>query len=72
MDSEPLPENIDGHVLEQHTWNHNIDHSIRWDYVLLAVAAVVVAYLLFGRSRSAAPENDEGAGGASGPDPFSS
>jgi len=50
IDADPLPENVDGQIVEKHTWNHEIEHSIQWDYVLLAIAAVGVAWMLFGGS----------------------
>jgi hypothetical protein len=41
---DPEPSNIYGEKRTVHT----VDHIIRWDYALLAVAGLYVAYKLFG------------------------
>ena len=57
--TDPLPENVDGTVIEQHVWNHDVQHSVQWDYVLLALAAVAVAWYLFGGQTPDREENRE-------------
>jgi len=44
--ADPLPENVQG--LKKQSWNHEVHHEVQWSYVLLAVAAVAVAWFLFG------------------------
>lgn len=52
---DPEPSNIYG---EKRTV-HSVDHIIRWDYALLAVAGLYVAYKLFGGlSRGSSEEDD--------------
>jgi len=48
--TDPLPENVAGSVVEKHTWNHEVQHSVQWDHVLLAVVAVAVLWFVFGGS----------------------
>jgi hypothetical protein len=52
---DPDPSNIYG---EKRTV-HSVDHIIRWDYALLAVAGLYVAYKLSGALASSSSEESE-------------
>lgn len=60
--ADPLPENVDGSIVEKHTWNHEVRHSVQWDYVLLAVVALLVAWFVFVKSDGADVETEDGEG----------
>lgn len=66
--ASPLPENVDGSIVEKHTWNHEVQHSVQWDYVLMALAALLVVWFLFvrpeGPEAPAAPQPESGEEGA--------
>lgn len=47
--TDPLPENVGGSIVEKHSWNHEVQHSVQWDYVLMALVALLVAWFLFVR-----------------------
>lgn len=46
MDSSPLPENIEGKLVETHSFDHEIHHSVRWDYLAGIVVVTIVLALL--------------------------
>jgi len=41
------PENVSGEKIEQHVFEHSVEHSVNWSHVLLAVV-VVYALLKLG------------------------
>lgn len=45
---DPVPENIEGQVIETHEFSHRVN----WGHVALSVAALVVIYAVFLRSSS--------------------
>jgi hypothetical protein len=45
--ADPLPENVDGSIVEKHTWNHEVRHAVQWDYVLLALLGLLVVWFVF-------------------------
>lgn len=47
--NDPAPENIVG----EKTVSHVVEHSVRWDYVLLAVAGIYAAWKVAGLFNSA-------------------
>lgn len=57
--SDPLPENVDGSIVEKHTWNHEVRHSVQWDYVLLALVGLLVAWFVFVESDGAGVDRGE-------------
>lgn len=50
---EPAPENVDGRVVE----THSFEHRVNWSHVALALAALYVAWKASGLLANAA-END--------------
>lgn len=44
-DLQPLPENVDGHVLQ--SYEHQLHHEIPWGQVAIGVGLVAVAYVLY-------------------------
>lgn len=67
----PLPENVDGRIVEDHRYIHNVDHSVRWDYVLGVLVVLLVAWLLFGGSSGSTSDVDDDDAGGSEEQPFS-
>lgn len=63
--ADPLPENVDGSIVEKHTWNHEVRHSVQWDYVLMALVALLVAWFVFVESDGAS-RDEEAEGGVWG------
>ena len=61
--ADPLPENLDGSIVEKHTWNHEVSHSVQWDYVLIVLAALAIAWFLFVESDGSAVVDGEEEGG---------
>lgn len=52
---DPDPENIAGRKVQKHSF----EHSIRWDYVLLAVAAIYVTWKVSSRLSSSSEDGDD-------------
>lgn len=58
--ADPLPENVDGSIVEKHTWNHEVRHSVQWDYVLLALVGLLVVWFVFVESGGSDVVDEEG------------
>lgn len=52
---DPMPENIDGSKVQRHEFKH----VINWGYVSVALAALVVAYLILRSMDGPVDEDDE-------------
>jgi hypothetical protein len=47
---EPATENIDGTLVETHSFSHEVEHSVRWDYLAgIVLVGVIGAFIV--RSR---------------------
>lgn len=44
-DLDPLPENIEGHVVESHNYEHRLHHEIPWGHVAVGVGILAAAYV---------------------------
>jgi len=44
-DLEPLAENIEGHVVESHNYEHRLHHEIPWGHVAVGVGILAAAYV---------------------------
>lgn len=43
---DPLPENMAGQKVETHEFSHQVEHSVNWGHVVLAVVALLLAWRL--------------------------
>jgi hypothetical protein len=55
--SDPLPENIEGQKVVTHRFDHGIDWSVNVSHLLLAVAVLAVAWIVY---RQRASDDREG------------
>lgn len=44
--TDPLPENIRGEKVEKHVFSHDVHHEVNWGHVSLAVALIVLLWML--------------------------
>jgi len=51
------PENVSGEKIEQHVFEHSVEHSVNWSHVLLAV---VVVYVVLKLRPVLVEKNDDG------------
>lgn len=51
------PENVSGEKIEQHVFEHSVEHSVNWSHVLLAL---VVVYALMKLGPALIEKNDDG------------
>jgi len=63
--NDPLPENIEGVVTEDHSFEHQMQHSFDWGQIALGLGIVAIAYVLWsafepGESVDGSEETDGG------------
>jgi hypothetical protein len=55
---EALPENVDGHKVESHRFEHQVQHSVNWGYVALAAVGLALIWKL-GLLTAGEPNNED-------------
>lgn len=38
----PIPENVEGKVVENHEFRHSVEHRVNWSHIMVAIVVVAV------------------------------